>query len=66
MSTELATVHSEVNNKVEMTRFFGGERGVCVQLTQSSFRSEVMFESVQLTKDQAAKMARELKLFAES
>tara|TARA_R110000822_G_C14992621_1_gene459860 strand:- start:207 stop:389 length:183 start_codon:yes stop_codon:yes gene_type:complete len=46
------------------TRFFGGEnRGVCVQVSQTSFEGGHQF--LQLTKEDAALLAAELTLFVQ-
>jgi len=56
---------------VSLTRFFGGDdRGVCVQVTvRKEERSEIgdkFFDSVQLTRAQAAALAADLLDFAQS
>jgi hypothetical protein len=53
-----------------MTRFFGGSsRGTCVQVTQERFNKEetpsTMFNTFQLTREDARQLAVELMLFAE-
>jgi hypothetical protein len=53
-----------------MTRFFGGqERGTCVQVTQERFNKDEkpsdMFNTFQLTREDARQLAVELMLFAE-
>jgi len=53
-----------------MTRFFGGEgRGTCVQVTQERFNKDekpsAMFNTFQLTREDARQLAVELMLFAE-
>jgi hypothetical protein len=53
-----------------MTRFAGGqERGTCVQVTQERFNRDEkpsdMFNTLQLTREDARQLAVELMLFAE-
>jgi hypothetical protein len=54
-----------------MTRFFGGSsRGTCVQVTQERFDYDpdaggAMFNTFQLTREDARQLAVELMLFAE-
>ena len=67
MSTELRTVPGTT---ISQTRFWGGaERKQCVQVTQKTtrFKNEVdvMFDCVQLTRNEAKALAVELMLFAE-
>ena len=69
MSTELKS-HA---NGVSLTRFFGGkERGSCVQVTHKRFDptekrgpADKFFDSVQLTRAQAAALAADLLDFAQ-
>lgn len=66
MSTELKS-HAE---GVSLTRFAGGDdRGVCVQLTQKKralpATSDKFFDSMQLTRAQAAALAADLLDFAQ-
>ena len=66
MSTELKS-HAQ---GVSLTRFWGGDnRGSCVQLTQKKTElpavSDKFFDSVQLTRAQAAAMAADLLDFAQ-
>ena len=70
MSTELKS-HA---NGVSLTRFFGGvERGTCVQVTHKRFDptenrgpGDKFFDSVQLTRAQAAALAADLLDFAQN
>jgi hypothetical protein len=53
-----------------MTRFYGGNsRGTCVQVTQERFNKDEkpsdMFNTFQLTREDARQLAVELMLFAE-
>jgi hypothetical protein len=53
---------------VSLTRFFGGEdRGVCVQVTTKKRepKGTEFFDSVQLTREQAADLAHDLMAFAD-
>ncbi len=60
---------------VSMTRFWGGERGSCVQVTQPRSTwgrsmkkltaADEFFTSLQLTRAQAAALARDLQDFAQ-
>ena len=60
MSTQLRNV----TTNMAQTRFFSGEtRGVCVQVSQKSFKGGHQF--LQLTKHEAALLAAELTLFAQ-
>ena len=66
MSTELKS-HAQ---GVSLTRFWGGDnRGSCVQLTQKKQQlpatADKFFDSVQLTRAQAAAMAADLLDFAQ-
>ena len=66
MSTELKS-HAQ---DISLTRFWGGEkRGTCVQLTQKKTElpatADKFFDSVQLTRAQAAAMAADLLDFAQ-
>ncbi len=69
MSTDLKS-HA---NGVSLTRFFGGkERGSCVQVTHKRFDptenrgpADKFFDSVQLTRAQAAALAADLMDFAQ-
>ena len=57
MSTELRNVP---NTDLSQTRFYGGsERGTCVQVTSSDGK-----QFLQLTREQADQLSRELALFA--
>ena len=66
MSTDLKS-HAQ---DVTLTRFWGGQRGSCVQVTQPTpnYDSDAggpMFSHVQLTRAQAAAMAADLLDFAQ-
>ena len=66
MSTELKS-HAQ---GVSLTRFFGGDdRGTCVQLTQKKrslpATADKFFDSMQLTRAQAAALAADLQDFAQ-
>ena len=66
MSTELQTV----TRTLSQTRFNGGPRGVCVQVTQRGLRPDDTgnrngFGLLQLTRADAALLAAELQLFAD-
>jgi hypothetical protein len=66
MSTELQNVTSQLFQ----TRFHGGPRGVCVQVTQMGLSpndtgNRVGFGVLQLTRADAALLATELQLFAD-
>ena len=69
MSTELKSHAQEVS----LTRFWGGKRGSCVQVTQPRDRkslgpvttADAFFTSVQLTRAQAAALAADLLDFAQ-
>lgn len=66
MSTELKS-HA---NEVSLTRFFGGEqRGTCVQVTMRKTElpatADKFFDSLQLTRAQAAALAADLQDFAQ-
>ena len=56
---------------VSLTRFWGGQRGSCVQVTQKRdpnkkrFTADNFFDSVSLTRAQAAALARDLQDFAQ-
>lgn len=56
---------------VRLTRFAGGDRGSCVQVTQKRdpskkrFTADNFFDSVSLTRAQAAALARDLQDFAQ-
>ena len=57
MSTELRNVP---NTDLSQTRFYGGaKRGTCIQVTSSDGK-----QFLQLTREQADQLARELALFA--
>ena len=59
MATELRTIPT---TEITQTRFFGGqERGTMLQLTVHDRGS---FQSISITRDQAARVAQELLLFA--
>lgn len=62
MSTQLRPV----TDKISQTRFSGGrERGVCVQITQTGQNDGGLGVGyIQLTKEDALKLAGELVLFA--
>lgn len=66
MSTQLVSN----TNGVSLTRFWGGQRGVCVQVTQSTSRTKTtadqFFDCVQLTREQAGQLAEDLLAFANS
>ena len=69
MSTELKSHAKDLS----LTRFFGGkDRGSCVQVTQKRFDptekrgpADKFFDSVQLTRAQAAALAADLLDFAQ-
>lgn len=67
MSTDLKSHALDVS----LTRFWGGERGSCVQVTQKRDSSQelqtadLFFDSVSLTRAQAAALARDLQDFAQ-
>lgn len=65
MSTELKSHAKDVT----LTRFWGGQRGSCVQVTQSTGRTKTQadqfFDCVQLTRAQAAALAADLQDFAQ-
>lgn len=51
---------------VSLTRFFGGQdRGTCVQVTTTARSDGKWFDSVQLTRKQAAVLAQDLMDFAQ-
>ena len=59
MATELRTIPT---TEITQTRFFGGQdRGTMLQLTVHDRGS---FQSVSITREQAARVAQELLLFA--
>ncbi len=59
MATELRTIPT---TEITQTRFFGGQdRGTMLQLTVHDRGS---FQSISITRDQAARVAQELLLFA--
>ena len=62
MSTELRAVQSE-HGEIAMTRFSGGQRGVCVQLTRDG-PSDDGFDHIQLSRADALAMAAALIEFA--
>ena len=67
---EMATELKSHAQGVSLTRFWGGEnRGSCVQLTQKKQQlpatADKFFDSVQLTRAQAAAMAADLLDFAQ-
>ena len=72
MSTTLRNVPNLNNDtKLTQTRFWGGKRGACLQVTQSRPDSlgpvspvDNLFTSLQLTREQARELAVELTLFA--
>ena len=65
MSTDLKSHAKDVS----LTRFWGGQRGSCVQVTQRTDRTKTQadqfFDSVQLTRAQAAALAADLLDFAQ-
>lgn len=68
MSTELRTVPETT---ISQTRFYGGPAlGQCIQITKPVTRKkspspvDSMFDIIQLTRDEARKLAEELILFA--
>ena len=65
MSTELKS-HAQ---DVTLTRFWGGQRGSCVQVTTPASKDNreagQFFDSVQLTRAQAAALAADLLDFAQ-
>lgn len=65
MSTELKSHAKDVS----LTRFWGGQRGSCVQVTQRTDRRKTQaddfFDSLQLTRAQAAALAADLQDFAQ-
>jgi hypothetical protein len=67
MSTDLKSNTRDVS----LTRFWGGQRGVCVQVTQPNPNYDTdaggpMFNYVQLTRDEARQLALDLLDFAAS
>jgi len=64
MSTDIRDVPN--TQGITQTRFFGGsERGVCLQITQSTrSRKCDLFDYIQLTRQEAQQLANELVLFA--
>lgn len=68
MSTELKSHAKDVH----LTRFWGGQRGVCVQVTMKRHpsmgpdTSSGFFTSVQLTRAQAAALSADLLDFAQN
>ena len=65
MSTDLKSHALDVS----LTRFWGGQRGSCVQVTQPNPNYDTdaggpMFSHVQLTRAQASALARDLQDFA--
>ena len=66
MSTDLKSNTRDVS----LTRFWGGQRGTCVQVTQRTDRTKTevdqFFDNVQLTRAQAAQLALDLLDFAAS
>jgi len=66
MSTDLKSNTRDVS----LTRFWGGQRGTCVQVTQRTDRTKTevdqFFDNVQLTREQAAQLALDLLDFAAS
>lgn len=65
MSTDLKSHAKDVS----LTRFWGGQRGSCVQVTQRTDRrktqADQFFDCVQLTRAQAAALAADLLDFAQ-
>ena len=65
MSTDLKSHAKDVS----LTRFWGGQRGSCVQVTQCTDRrktqADQFFDCVQLTRAQAAALAADLLDFAQ-
>jgi hypothetical protein len=67
MSTDLKSHALDVS----LTRFWGGQRGSCVQVTMKRDSSkelqtaDMFFDSVQLTRAQASALARDLQDFAQ-
>lgn len=72
MSTTLRNVPNlNQELKLKQTRFWGGNRGSCLQVTQRRHQSlgpvspvDSLFTSLQLTREQARELAVELTLFA--
>ena len=62
MSTQLRNVpNCQAQNELTQTRFYGGsKRGTCVQVTSGDGK-----QFLQLTREQADQLSRELALFAE-
>ena len=71
MATELKSKASGVS----LTRFWGGQRGTCVQVTtrrshfdtgdRSKDLSRNFFDTLQLTRQQALELAKDLQAFGE-
>jgi hypothetical protein len=62
MATDLRSRTQDVS----LTRFWGGQhRGVCVQVTTTARSDGKWFDSVQLTREQAADLAHDLMAFAD-
>jgi|SaaInl5LU_22_DNA_1037371.scaffolds.fasta_scaffold00273_37 hypothetical protein len=72
MSTTLRNVPNlNTDMRLKQTRFWGGDRGSCLQVTQRRPQSlgpvspvDSLFTSLQLTREQARELAVELTLFA--
>ncbi len=47
-----------------MTRFSGGDKGPCVQVSMDSARPDRVLDYISLTKEQAKKLSRDLAQFA--
>ncbi|MDB2315517.1 hypothetical protein N9V27_00920 [bacterium] len=65
MSTDLRNVP---NTNMSQTRFWGGVREQCVQITRPASQrtpGSPLFDAIQLTREEAGKLAVELTLFSQ-